>query len=132
MVLAGCLFAQSADDLSRYCPMISAIYNGDCSPELVANFLAHQNDVYVRPMPHIHSVEAVKPVLVTPEKTLIASNSSGFSSATQDQAQMSRQEQKSKEAALAEKIFVAPFYAAKPAAKAAPMIWYQNMTWMVD
>ena len=37
-----------ADDLEKYCPAITEIY-GQCSPELVANWLAHQNDTYIKP-----------------------------------------------------------------------------------
>jgi len=37
-----------ADDLEKYCPAITELY-GACSPELVANWLAHQNDTYIKP-----------------------------------------------------------------------------------
>ena len=39
-----------ADEWEKYCPTVTEIY-GICSPELVANWLAHANDVYTRPLP---------------------------------------------------------------------------------
>jgi hypothetical protein len=45
LLLVGLLYA---DDLTKYCPTVEAIY-GVCSPELVNNYIAHINDTYKRP-----------------------------------------------------------------------------------
>jgi hypothetical protein len=37
-----------ADDYEKWCAPIIEIY-GVCSPELVANWMAHQNDTYIKP-----------------------------------------------------------------------------------
>ena len=45
LMLVGTIYAA---DLEYYCPTVQAIY-GVCSPELVANYIAHINDTYKRP-----------------------------------------------------------------------------------
>lgn len=48
LLLAGSLSAQYVDQYEKWCPTVMAIY-GVCSPELVANWLYHTQEVAASP-----------------------------------------------------------------------------------